>query len=68
MGGGKYLGSRHPGREVRSRRRRLWAAELILWNLGLGVLWALGYIHPAPAGALMALQSARLGYRLGRCG
>lgn len=67
MGEGKYLLSRPCDREKRVRfRRRLWLAELVIGNLSLGVLWALGYIHPAPAGVMMAMLSGRLGYRLGR--
>ena len=67
MGEGKYLLSRPCDREKRVRfRRRLWLTELVIGNLSLGVLWALGYIHPAPAGVMMAMLSGRLGYRLGR--
>lgn len=67
MNRGRYLLSQPPDRKAWIRRRRLmWAAELIMWNLCLGALWAMGYIHPAPAGVIMAVQSGRLGYRLGR--
>lgn len=67
MGEGKYLLTRPPDREARLRRlRRLWLAELIFGNVSLGVLWALGYIHPAPAGIMMAMLCGRIGYRLGR--
>ena len=67
MGDGKYFLSRPSDRDARVKRwRRIWLAELIFGNLSLGLLWSLGYIHPAPAGVMMALLSGRLGYRLGR--
>ena len=67
MGEGKYLLTRPPDREARLRRlRRFWLAEMIVGNVSLGALWALGYIHPAPAGIMMAPLSGRLCYRLGR--
>lgn len=62
---GRYLAPGEPSDRLRRRRLR-WMAELVLGNAGLMVLWAMDYIHPAPAGAMMALLSGRLGYRLGR--
>lgn len=65
MGEGRYLRRSHRQRRLRLRRLR-WIGELAVGSCLLGALWALGYIHPVPAGAMMALLSGRQGYLLGR--
>lgn len=66
MAGGKFLRpeSRRAGRKRRRRLLRVWA-WLALGNGWLLAAQILGYAHPVFTGLLMAVLSARLGYRMG---
>ena len=66
MAGGIFLRpqSRRTGRKRRERRLAA-ALRLVLGCGGLLYAQAMGYIHPAFAGLLIAALSARMGYRLG---